>query len=164
MMDQQTTAKFEGWAVIELFGHNREAGYVTTQYFGDKAMFQIDVPELPLRDYELKRPQYIGSTFAPVGTKVQKAAKEGRTRIISPGAVYALNPCSKDLCIAALEELAPREIKIVELAKSNQIAAAVEPGRVGSIHEDPDGARCDSCGAEVGTPHSLTCEYEQVPL
>ena len=109
--------------MIELFGHNREAGYVTTQYFGDKAMFQIDVPELPLRDYELKRPQYIGSTLAPVGTKVQKAAKEGRTRIISPGAVYALNPCSKDLCLAALEELAPREIKIVELAKSNQIGS-----------------------------------------
>lgn len=163
-MDQQTTAKFEGWAVLELFGHNREAGYVTTQYFGDKAMFQLDVPELPERDYELKRPAYVGATLAPVGSKVRKEAKEGRTRIISPGAIYAINPCSKELCLATLEELAPRDIKIVELAKTNQIAASSEPQRVSSIHEDPDNEPCDSCGAEVGTPHSTNCEYEQVPL
>ncbi len=31
------TSKFEGWAVVELFGHSREAGYVTTDYFGSGA-------------------------------------------------------------------------------------------------------------------------------
>lgn len=137
-MDQSTTAKFEGWAVLELFGHNREAGYVTTQYFGDKAMFQLDVPELPERDYELKRPTYIGTTFAPAGTKVQKAAKEGRTRIISPGAVYAINPCSKELCLATLEELAPRDIKIVELAGSPRLSSAEEPQPSRSDNPDDD--------------------------
>ena len=37
---EQTNARFEGWALIELFGHGHEAGFVTTQYYGDKAMFQ----------------------------------------------------------------------------------------------------------------------------
>jgi hypothetical protein len=31
-MEQQAT--FEGWAVVELFGHSREIGYVKTEYFG----------------------------------------------------------------------------------------------------------------------------------
>lgn len=118
---EQSGAKFEGWAVVELFGHQREVGFVTTQYFGDKAMFQLDVPELPERELEIKRPQYLGSTFAPAGTKVSKAAIPGRSRLISPGAVYALNPCSQDFAMQALDEMTAREIKIIELAKSHQI-------------------------------------------
>jgi hypothetical protein len=121
-MDQPTGSKFESWAVVELFGHQREAGFVTTQYFGDKAMFQLDVPALEEREIVTTRPQWIGDTMCAAGTRYTKSAVAGRTRLISPGAVYALNPCSKEAALAVLEDLAPREIKIVELAKKQQIA------------------------------------------
>lgn len=31
MSEEQS--KFNGWAVVEIMGHNREIGFVTTEYF-----------------------------------------------------------------------------------------------------------------------------------
>jgi hypothetical protein len=121
---EQSQAKFEGWAVIELFGHNREAGHITTVYFGDKAMFQLDVPAFEERDVITKCSAWQGNQLIPAGSKVRKAATQARSRLISPGAVYAINPCTEEMAKAVIEDLASREIKVVELAKTNQIAQA----------------------------------------
>lgn len=124
-MDQQT-AKFEGWAVVELFGHQREAGHVTTEYFGPAAMFRIDVPELPARDFILTRPEYhdvdAGCVMCPVGSKIQRAAVPGRTRFVSPSAIYALNPCTQDAAFAALERMIERTVKVIELAPQAKLS------------------------------------------
>jgi hypothetical protein len=117
-----TQAKFEGWAVIELFGHQREAGFVTTQYFGNAAMFQLDVPELPEREWVLERPDWVNNQLAPKGSKVRKEAKPGRSRLINPSAVYALNPATEEAVCKALDN-GSREIKLVELPESKQIGA-----------------------------------------
>jgi hypothetical protein len=42
MTDQQQ--KFEQWAIIELFGHQRIAGRVTEQTIGGCAFVRVDVP------------------------------------------------------------------------------------------------------------------------
>ena len=51
----EANATFEGWAIVELFGHGKEAGFVKTEYYGSCAMFRVDVPELPEREYPLVR-------------------------------------------------------------------------------------------------------------
>lgn len=38
------TAKFETWAIIEIMGHQKYAGYVTEQSIGGSAMVRVDVP------------------------------------------------------------------------------------------------------------------------
>ncbi|GEM_PF-1570563 len=128
-MEQQ--AKFEGWAVVELFGHAKEAGYLTTQYFGDKAMFQIDVPELKEREYTLERPEWLEvegrDQLAPIGTKVRRAGAPGRSRIVSPSAVYAINPSTEALIHKLLDREVPRKLIVLELPKTHQIAASSEP-------------------------------------
>lgn len=42
-MEQQEPT-FEGWAILELMGHNVIAGYVTEAVIGGTAMLRIDVP------------------------------------------------------------------------------------------------------------------------
>lgn len=121
----EQTSKFEGWAVIEMFGHTREAGYVTTEYFGSGALFRVEVPPMPEREVTLVRPSWIDGELCGAGTKTKKSAIDGRTRFIGPGAVYALNPCSKDAAFAALESMTPRETKIVELVKAKQLATTL---------------------------------------
>lgn len=126
-------ARYEGWALIELFGHQREAGYVTTQYFGSAAMFQVDVPELAEREYALTKPQYIdGGGFCAAGTVVRREARSARTRLVSPGAVYALNPCDEQAAMAVIEELHPRSMAVVSLPDAKQIepTASREEGGV----------------------------------
>ncbi len=122
-MEQQ--AKFEGWALIELFGHQTEAGFVTTQYFGDKAMFQVDVPEIEARQETLDVPRWIGSSLAPVGSVVEGEAIAGRSRLINPGAVYAMNPATEAAVRAAITRSVRREIKVISLPEGKHLL----PGR-----------------------------------
>ena len=139
---EQTGAKFEGWAVIELFGHNKEAGLVTTEYFGDRAMFRIDVPQLPERDITLKLEEYLEADgkyrMVPKGSIVRREAVAARTRLVNPGAVYALNPCTEETARKVIEDLIPRKLAIVQLAESTarQLTAANEPEE--TYENDPD--------------------------
>jgi hypothetical protein len=117
-------ANFEGWAVIELFGHSREVGYVSTEHFGTGALFRVEVPALPEREVILERPQWIEGELAGVGSKMMRSGVEGRTRFIGPGAVYAMNPCTHDAAMKALEALSTREVKVIELVKPKTLVTA----------------------------------------
>lgn len=123
---EQQQAKFEGWAVVELMGHQREVGFVTTQYFGGPALFQIDVPELPEREVVLDRPQYCDGTFAPAGTTIKREAVDGRTRLVSPSAIYAINPCTEEVARRQLDRM-DRPIKIVSLPEGKQLLPGESP-------------------------------------
>jgi hypothetical protein len=124
---ENQTSKFEGWAVVEMFGHSREVGYVTTEYFGAGALFRVEVPPLPEREVTLVRPEWVENEMLGAGSKIVRSAVEGRTRFIGPGAVYAMNPCSKDAAFSALESMSRREVKVVELVKAKQLATTL-PG------------------------------------
>ena len=118
---EQQTEKYEGWAVVELYGHQKEVGFVTTRYFGTACLFQIDVPELPEREVVTQRPEWIGSWLAPAGATVKKSAVEGRTRMVGPGAIYALNPCTEAAARKIIENSAPRDIAVVSLPEGKQL-------------------------------------------
>ena len=124
---EEQTSKFEGWAVVEMFGHSREVGYVTTDYFGSGALFRVEVPALPEREVVLIRPEWVGDEMAGAGSKIRRGAVEGRTRFIGPGAVYAMNPCSQDAAFSALEAMSHREVKVVELVTAKKLATTL-PG------------------------------------
>lgn len=108
-------AKFEGWAMIELFGHGHEAGFVTTQYYGDKAMFQVDVPEIPEREETLQVPKWGDVGLMPVGTVIKKEAIPGRTRLVNPGAVYSMNPATEEAVREVIARNERREIKVISM-------------------------------------------------
>jgi hypothetical protein len=143
-MSEQQTSKFEGWAVVEMFGHSREVGYVTTEYFGAGALFRVEVPQLPEREVTLVRPEWVENEMVGAGSKIVRGAVEGRTRFIGPGAVYAMNPCSKDAAFQALESMSRREVKVVELVKAKQLATTL-PGEddyeYGDSNDDGHGDR-----------------------
>jgi len=111
----------ETWAVIELMGHQKEVGFVTTQYYGNACLLKIDVPELPEREITLARPRWVGDTHVPAGTVVSEAAQPGRTRFVGVPSVYAINPCDRETAVAMLEQNPGRDIKIVALAGARQL-------------------------------------------
>ena len=116
----ETPAQFEGWAIVELFGHQREIGFVTTRYFGTACMFQVDAPELPERDSILDTPQYVNGKWTPAGAKVQKKSAPARSRLLGPGSIYALNPCSEQAAMHAIEQLAGREIVVLSIPEGKK--------------------------------------------
>jgi hypothetical protein len=153
-MDQP--AQFEGWAIVELFGHNREIGYVTTRYFGTACLFQVDTPELPEREYVLEQPQYVNSQWTPKGSKVRKEKALARSRLLGPGSIYALNPCTEEAARLAIEKLSGREIVVLEVPK--RLAAA--------LPEPSNERECEECGSTPEDGHKVGCSigFEQDEL
>ena len=128
-------AKFEGFAVVEMMGHQREIGYVTTEYFGGAALFRVDVPELPEREYELERPEWINGSMVPKGSKVKREAVPGRSRFVAPSALYAMNPCTEEAARKALERQTERSVMVVSL----NTAALPEPSDEQEYEEEEEG-------------------------
>jgi hypothetical protein len=150
MIDNQQ-AKFEGWAMIEMMGHQRETGFVTTEYYGAAALFRVDVPELPEREYAIERPEYTPQGLLPIGTVVKRGALPARTRLIAPGAVYAINPCSEEVARRAVDSAQPRPLILVKLPEGKQIESA-------PVFEVRD-REFECCGGTPSEGHEQGCAY-----
>lgn len=70
--------QFEGWAILELMGHRKLAGYVSEQTVGGVAFLRIDVP----------------------GNDKDRPA----TQFYSAGAIYCITPVTEEI----VKEVAPR--------------------------------------------------------
>lgn len=110
-------AQFSDWAIVEVMGHQRFAGFVTTEAFGQATLFRIDVPAQPARERITKRGGYIGdgSQWIDAGATVQEEATPGYTKLIGAGSIYAITPCTEEAAREAVDEIQPRKLKLVQL-------------------------------------------------
>lgn len=122
-MSEQKQAQFEGWAVVEVFGHQRYAGYVTTEAFGQAVLFRVDVPPLAERERTSKHYEYVDGKSIPPGSTVKEAAVQGYTKYFGPGAIYAMTPCTQEAAEKAVAAMQSREISIVTLAPERALPA-----------------------------------------
>jgi len=115
-------------------GHNREIGFVTTEYFGGPALFRIDQPAFPEREYELERPQWVDDRYCPIGTKVRREAILGKTTYVGPSAIFRLTPCDEQTARRAIERMIPSPMKVLSIPEGAKLVTA------GDITEaqDPD--------------------------
>lgn len=126
MDGQQST--FTGFAIVELMGHQREIGWVSTEYFGGVALFRVDTPELPEREFILKHPEHAEVSpgvrqWCAAGTKVKRPAVPARSRLVSPSALYAMNPCSEEAALAAIEATASRPLIAIDIPAGLLVAS-----------------------------------------
>ena len=68
---------FDTWAVVEVMGHQRYAGRVTEQVIGGAAFIRVDVPDVP-----------------PVNGL---GARQGYTKILGAGSIFAITPCTEEV-------------------------------------------------------------------
>jgi hypothetical protein len=88
--------KFEEWAIVELFGHQRIAGRVTEQTIGGCSFVRVDSPATP---------------NAPAFTK-----------LYGQGAIYAITLASEEIATAAAERIAPIPFDRFEMRELKAIA------------------------------------------
>jgi hypothetical protein len=129
-MNENST--YEGWAILEIFGHQKYAGFVKTEYYGTACMFRCDVPPLKEREQVTKSGTYVetendSSTWVPPGSTVKKAATIGYSKLFGVGAIYSMTPCDEAAALRAVEELQPRSLMLVSLPVGKALAAAAEP-------------------------------------
>lgn len=135
-------SNLSGWCIVEMMGHRREIGFVTTQAFGQAILFRVDTPELPEREFTLTAPEYAeleigGRQWCPAGTKVKRPSSPARSCLVAPASLYAINPCSEEAARTAIEHNTPRPLIALEIPAGKALAAAASAD---------DGDDCDVCG------------------
>ena len=123
----EESAKFSGWAIVEIMGHSKEIGFVTTEYFGGPALFRIDQPSLAPRTHELTRAQWVNDKLCDIGTRVERVELPGKTTYVGPSAIFRLTPCTEETARRGVEELIPVPMKILHLVERKQINAGPSP-------------------------------------
>lgn len=87
MGEQRQT--FEVWAIVELMGHQRMAGWVTEATIAGGSFIRIDVPDT--------------------------AARPAYTRYIGPPAIFAINPTTEQIARAMAERYNPAPVNAYEM-------------------------------------------------
>lgn len=84
-MSEQKTA-LGMWAIVEIFGHQRIAGYLTEQVIAGQGFVRIDVPAIEAN-----------------GAHAQGV--QAHTALYGPGAIYAINPVDEALARMAASQI-----------------------------------------------------------
>jgi hypothetical protein len=76
--------ELKSWALVELFGHQRIVGWLSTQKFGTGVLFRVDVPDL-LKD--------------------GKKERDGFTRYFGLSSIYSITPIDEQTVRALLPSI-----------------------------------------------------------
>lgn len=145
-MSDQQQAKFDGWAIVDVMGHQRYVGYVTTEAYGQAVLFRIDVPALDARERVTVRPGYHpqDGTYLPSGTTVQEGAVDGYTKLVGSGSIYTITPCTKEAALKAVEASQPRPFMVVSLGQERQLSPSFDLVGCSVCHSTAMPCECDS--------------------
>lgn len=105
----ESKQSFESWAIIELFGHQRMAGFVTEATIGGQSFVRVDVPEVE--------------------------GHEAYTRFLGNGAIYAMTPCDENTARRAAAAFRPKPVQAWELPEPN---LALPAGEAAIVDDDED--------------------------
>lgn len=108
-MEQQQQSRFDGWAIVDVLGHQRYFGHVTTEYFGTTAFFRVETPAREQREEVLAQEGYVSNNygFCQAGTRVIRTAKPGAVRLIGAGSIYMLTPSTQAEVLTQLDDADP---------------------------------------------------------
>lgn len=120
-MDEMNQAKFEGWARVEVMGHQTHIGHVTTQAFGQAVMFRIDHPEIKGTEETLTRAEWIGEVYAQPGSVVKREDIPALTVLVGAGSIYRIVPCDEATALKAIRSSQHRPLMPVRLVESKQL-------------------------------------------
>jgi hypothetical protein len=112
---------FEGWAILELMGHRRVAGYVREVAFAGANLARVDIP--PVAEGAPSLTQFYGG-----------------------GSIYCMTPCSEDAARAVALRNQPEPVHTYELPRATRVPASDETERC--EHGIPEEERCEECDTE----------------
>ena len=79
MIEQSKAPESGMWVIMEIFGHQRIAGYMTEQVLGGQGFIRVDVPAVD--------------------------GAQAHTKLYGPGAVYAINPVDEAIARLAAAQI-----------------------------------------------------------
>jgi hypothetical protein len=137
-MSDEQQANFNGWAKVEVMGHQTHIGSVRTEAYGQAVMFRVDTPELPEREYILTEPEYCGGSWTPAGSTVRRMARPGVTALIGAGSIYRILPCTEAAAMKAIEQEGRAPLQLISLPEGKQLTAGAGSGNDDEDEDETD--------------------------
>ena len=110
-MSERQAEKFESWAIVEVMGHKRLAGFVTEQALGGASFIRVDVPEC--------------------------GDVAGFTQLLGASSIYAITPCTEEVARRACASFRARPVQYLDLSRALPAPSAVPVGG-DEVGEDAD--------------------------
>lgn len=106
--------KFESWMILDLFGHQRIAGFVTEAEIGGCSFVRVDVPAVD--------------------------GSQAISKFYGNGAIYSMTPVSKEIAELFVRRFKPAPLNVY-MPEIREIPLNRDPERPGydPADEDPDG-------------------------
>lgn len=89
MQNDQQKASNGFWAIVEIFGHQRIAGFLSEQTIGGQSFVRVDVPELP----------------AKPGRYDSDGPVSAHSKLYGGSAIYAISPVDEPIARVAAAEI-----------------------------------------------------------
>ena len=125
-MSEANQDKFDSWALVELFGHQRIVGKVTEATIAGGAFIRVDVP----------------------AWKGDKAF----TRFYGPAAIYSLNPVSEEIAMGLLERYRHEPVSRYEIPQiADKVRSSLDNDSA-PWHDGHDDEQVDEGQEEGATP------------
>lgn len=121
-MTDENGKGFEGFAVIELFGHKRMAGYVSSQEIGGGSLIRIDVPATEPEPHEIGKWQEHPTYYA------EPKPTQAYSKFLGLGAIYGITPCTEEVARRAARAIERSNDPLPVQLPALTAAAATEPG------------------------------------
>ncbi len=130
-MNENQVAEFTGWALVEIMGHNKLAGYVETVAYGSVVMFKVSAPEMAPVEQTLEKSQYIGYQTVHAGSIVRVSREAFETQV-GASSVYRMTRCTEAQALSQI----PQKIEVITMAETPKRLVAA-----GSADEDDEDER-----------------------
>lgn len=149
MSEDQAT--FNGWAKVEVMGHQSHTGYVTTEAYGQAVLFRIDQPEVPEVEETLTSTDWVGEQRCPPGTVVKRPKIDAHSVLVGAQSIYRVIPCSEQAAMRAIRDGQRRPLMLVSLPPEKALGAA---------QDAESEAMCPACGAPTNDCGCLLADDE----
>lgn len=116
-MTEMSTTSIETWAIVEIMGQNKAAGFVKTEAFGGTVMLRIDVPEVPERKRERTGYRDADGNYSNSLQKFEETlpAEPGHTEYVGMSSIFRLRPCTEETARAAVEAMRREKPKLLHV-------------------------------------------------
>lgn len=117
MSEEKPDGQLETWAIVEVMGHNRYAGFAQQVAMGGAAMIRVDVPEIPEseEEYEDYSSRIPGESYAAVKKKRTVPGTPAFTKFLGVSSIFAITPCTKEAAYAAVKAFRSAPVTIIDL-------------------------------------------------
>ncbi|MFO0971855.1 MAG: hypothetical protein U1A27_00240 [Phycisphaerae bacterium] len=132
MSDDKRESSLESWAIVEVMGHSRYAGWVQQVPIGGAAMIRVDVPELPAEEEEY-------NTWEDGQTVKKTRVRPGMpayTKYFGVASIYSITPCDEAVARAGVRTFRSAPATILAMPSPRALPAIPDDDDTGSDDDE----------------------------